>query len=270
MTEPKSGFWRRFPLPVLAAAVMVVAIGVGIPVGLAAGAGAPRSEPTSPVSLGPTATGTVGPVDTATPTETDEPTEPTETSDSTEPTESTEPTDPTEPTESTESTESTEDGSEPPSGLSAPQRDLWDEMEMEGVDHQSCRGYPDGEQLDGVAASLECDIEDPSMSEPIVYYQFESATAVDDYLGLRGQEIDRVGECTDGDEDSGTWNVDDGQAVGSYVCVDNVKNGESYFKIAFSDAADDTVAVVQDESASDVVAWWQRYADGQFYGVGEN
>ncbi len=254
MTEPRPGFWRRFPLPVLAAAVMVVAIGVGIPVGLAAGAGSPQAEPTATVSLGPTATETVSPVDTVTPSETDEP-----------------PPDPTTdaPTEPPETTESTEDSAEPPPGLSSPQRDLWDEMEMAGVDHQSCRGYPDGEQLDGVVASLECDIEDPSMSEPIIYYQFDSATAVDDYMGLRGQEIDRVGSCEDGDEASGSWNVN-GSPVGSYVCVDNVKNGGTYFKIAFSDASDDTVAVVQDESATDVIAWWQQYADGQFYGVGDN
>jgi hypothetical protein len=252
MTEPKAGFWRRFPLPVVAAAVMVVAIGVGIPVGLAAGAGSPQAEPTA--SLGPTSTETVSEV--ATPTDTYVPT-----SDPT--------TESPEPTESTTSPESTEDTVEPPSGLSSPERDLWDEMEMNGVDHQSCRGYPDGEQLDGVVAALECDIEDPSISEPIVYYQFDSATSVADYMSLRGQEVDRVGQCENGDEAEGNWTVN-GASVGSYVCVDNVKDGETYFKIAFSDASDDTVAVVQDESVADVYAWWREYAAGQFYGVGEN
>jgi hypothetical protein len=120
-----------------------------------------------------------------------------------------------------------------------------------------------------VVASLECDIEDPSISQPIVYYQFDGATAVDDYIGLRGQEIDRVDRCADGGEAAGRWNVN-GSPVGSYVCVDNVKNGETYFKIAFSDVSSDTVAVVQDESATEVLDWWQRYAAGQFYGVGDN
>jgi hypothetical protein len=120
-----------------------------------------------------------------------------------------------------------------------------------------------------VVAALECDIEDSSISEPIVYYQFDSATAVDDYMTLRGQEVDRAGRCEDGDEYAGDWGVQ-GVSVGSLVCVDNVKNGETYFKIAFSDASDDTVAVVQDESAAEVIAWWQEYAEGQFYGVGDN
>jgi hypothetical protein len=142
-------------------------------------------------------------------------------------------------------------------------------MEMAGVDHQSCRGYPAGEQLAGVVASLECDIEDPSISQPIVYYQFDSAAAVEDYLALRGEEVDRTGDCDRGSEATGTWEVN-GSTVGSYVCVDNSKDGQTYFKIVFSLDRNQTAAVVQDESAADVNAWWKAHAAGQFYEVGES
>ena len=236
MTEPRPGFWSRLPLPVVAVVVIVVAIAVGVPIGLASG-----SEGGSEAIPLPSST-------TSDPAPTD-------------------PTDPTSPSEEPSEEPSDEPSDEPP-GLSAAQAELWHGLEMGGVDRQSCSGYPDGEQLDGVVASLECEVEDPAITQPIVYHQFTGPAAVGAYLALRGSEIDRTGRCDDGDEAAGDWSVNGGPDVGSYVCVDNVKNGTTYFKIAFSYDQDSTAAVVQCESAADVGAWWSEHAAGQFYGVG--
>lgn len=238
MTGPGSP-GHRLPVVLLAAIATAVALAVGVPAGLAA---APAEEP----HVLPTIPATV------TPTQTPEP-EPT-----------------VDPTETTPVTEPGSPTAEPPPSLSAPQRRLWQQMEMEGLDAASCVGYPAGEQeFDGVEAALECPVLDPTMEQPAVLYQFDGASSVNAYLDRRAQEVDRTGECANGDETDGGWKTADGQEIGRLVCVDNPKDGTVYFKIAFSSDADDTAVVVQDESPSDAYTWWEQHADGQFYGVGD-
>lgn len=153
---------------------------------------------------------------------------------------------------------------EPPPGLSAPQLVLWDTMQMAGVDYASCLGYPDGEAIAGVAASLQCRISDPALGEPITYYQFRSAAHLAGYVELRGSEVNRLGECVNGDESTGTW-MSDGATVGPMVCLDNVKNNTTFFKIVFGSATGNTAVVIQDETPATVYSWWLSYAAEQFY-----
>jgi hypothetical protein len=160
---------------------------------------------------------------------------------------------------------------EPPSSLSAPQRRLWQKMEMDGLFAADCVGYPLGEQeFAGVEAALECPVEDPTMEQPAYLYQFDGASNLDAYMNQRAQPVSGDGRCADGEETDGAWETEDGQEIGRLVCVDNPKDGTVYFKIAFSSDADAAAVVVQDESASDAFAWWEKHAAGQFYGVGDN
>ena len=154
----------------------------------------------------------------------------------------------------------------PPPGLSAPERALWTKMAMGGVNSDSCHGYPPGESIQGVAASLQCAVWDAAMEQPIIYYQFASAAAMSSYIALRASDVDRSGTCENGDEYDGSWKVG-GSTVGPMVCVDNINNNVQLFKIVFASTADNTAVVVQDNVTSTVIAWWHDHAADQFAGL---
>jgi hypothetical protein len=153
----------------------------------------------------------------------------------------------------------------PPAGLSADQAALWDELAMQGVDSRTCRGYPEGERVtNSVVASIQCTVEDSSISEPITYYRFPGPAAVAEYLQLRASEITAPGDCADGQEqDISSWNTD-GVDRGSIVCVRNTKEGTTFFKIVWSSSSDDSVAVVQGTSPSATFQWWYANGGSQF------
>jgi hypothetical protein len=228
MTEPAPR--RRLPLPLLIGVAALAAAAVGIPVGLATGS---RNEP--PPSTAPAVTRpgpvarTAAPVDAATP-------EPT-------------------PSDAGSST------------LTSDQAALRDRMTLDGVLSSTCTGYPAGEQgFTGVVASIECDIADPRMNEPIVYYQFDGADSVASYVRARAADVDVAGDCDQGDEADGYWSAG-GVRRGELVCVENVKGDRTLFKLVYSSFGDGTVAVVQDESAGDVLAWARTHGRQQFAGT---
>ena len=106
----------------------VVIIGVSVPVGFIARGNTtervrpaeqplPAVQPTTPVLVSPVAPRSTTPVTTSRPTT------------------------PTTPLPLTTAS----DELVPPPGLSAPERDLWNKMAMDGVNFDSCLGYPPGE-----------------------------------------------------------------------------------------------------------------------------
>jgi hypothetical protein len=225
-------------LPLVIVGAVLVAAAVGIPVGIAMGAGSrPTTTSTAPVPR-------ADPVSRTTTSSRDRPPAPRPT--------------PVPPPPAAGSG---------PAGLTAADAALWDRMTMDGVESGSCAGYPPGEQgFSGVRASLACTIADPSMTEPIIFYQFADAASMDGYLTQRAADVDVSGNCDSGDEFTGNWTAD-GVRQGRLVCVENVKDGRTLFKLIFSLDRDDTVVVMQDESATDVLAWAHAYARNQFRGV---
>jgi hypothetical protein len=223
MTDPAPR--RRLPLPLLIGVAVLAAAGVGIPVGMATGSGGdpPPSTVTQVTRPGPVAR-TAAPVDVA-----------------------------------------TREPASPDSGsLTSDQAALRDRMTLDGVLSSTCTGYPPGEQgFTGVVASIECDIADPSMNEPIVYYQFDGADSVASYVRARAAAVDVEGDCDKGDESDGYWNAG-GVRRGELVCVENIKEDRTLFKLVYSSFQEKTVAVVQDESVSDVLAWARAHGPQQF------
>lgn len=230
---------RRLPIWVSAIGAAVIAIGIGIPVALLAGPGAGHPDGGGGSSSG--SGGSDGTAQVSTPS----------------------PVPPPIPAPTVPPTTG------PPSGLSADEADLWSSLGMDGVDRQSCTSYPDGETLNGVTASIQCAIQDSSISQPIDFHRFTDATTMNSYMTLRASEIvpGRVGDCRSGDESDTTWNRRIGDPrQGRMVCVDNTKNGTTYFKIVWASDAKDTAAIIQDEQPSDTWNWWNAHAAGQFGG----
>jgi hypothetical protein len=153
----------------------------------------------------------------------------------------------------------------PPDLLAPSEATLWASLRMGGVDRQSCRSYPEGEQLAGAIASIACTVQDGSLSEPIYYHQFRNKVAVDAYMDMRAAPIvaSRRGSCATGGEADTRWNSGSGP-LGRLVCVDNTKNGTTFYKMAWSSDATDAVAIIQDESRSGTWAWWYAHGGSQF------
>lgn len=221
---------RRLPVWLGVVGALVVALGVGIPVGLLANHGGNSSG----ASTGPT-------VPTAAPATTRPPS----------PTSSRVPL----PTPS----------SGPPAGLSDVESTLWSSLRLDGVVAQTCRGYPEGEQLPGVTASIQCDVADGTIGQPITFHQFPDAASVDGYMNLRASAIQPSlkGSCKAGGEADTDWNSGGGR-LGRLVCVHNIKDTGTYFKMVWSSDATYAVGIVQDESPSSTWTWWSRHAGGQF------
>lgn len=147
-----------------------------------------------------------------------------------------------------------------PQTLTAGQQDLWNSLPMDGVDASSCRGYPPGESVTSqVVASIECRILDTGFVEPIYFYSFPDDEAVEEYIGIRAADADRLGECAAGEEYDGTWIEDDGFRLGRVVCIDNIKDGTNFFKMVWSRDGTGAVAVIQAESPQFVFDWWVRH-----------
>lgn len=154
-----------------------------------------------------------------------------------------------------------------PANLTSGQASLRNALSLNGVNSASCRGYPAGEDVTlRVIASIECTIDDTDFEEPIYYYSFPDDGAVEEYLALRASEVDRRGDCLSGDEYDGFW-TGDGSRLGRVVCVDNTKDGITYFKIVWSRDGTGIVAVIQHESPSVTYRWWGEHgAPHQFSG----
>lgn len=204
----------------------MVAIPVTLTFGGAPGSGAdPDTDPYSPVTESTVTTSTA----------------PTRTTTSVEPRRS--------PTTTTTTSES---------DLTDKQQDLFDRVSGGGIIWSSCEGHPNGEDITGVTAAIQCNTGDLDLKIGIL--QFRSAGTAEDWLNSMTGYVDNPGECSAGEEESTTWS-NSGIARGPLICIDETVRGDDYWRIIWSFFDTGVVMLIGDTSADTAYQWWQSHAN---------
>lgn len=230
--------WRR-RLTLITAGLLGAAV-VAIPVALVFSDG--PDDPTA----------TLNPSITATPTASTA-TSPTTTS----PTTTSPPSTPASSTTARRTTSATPTEVEP--RLSGGQTDLYDRVNGYGVAWSSCQGHPDGEDIDGVTAAIQCNTI-PELDLKISMLQFRSATAADSWLSTKSSQVDNPGRCATGGEESTTWEIS-GVIRGPLICIDVLVRGNDHFTIIWGFRGTGVVMEIWDASADTAYRWWRSHGD---------
>lgn len=144
--------------------------------------------------------------------------------------------------------------------LTSAQQDLYDRISGEGIDWSSCTGHPNGEDIAGVSAAIQCDNTDPQLDLKIGILQFRSASAADSWLAGRTQQVDNPGECSYGREESTTWNTS-GTVRGPLICINTRVRGNDYWTIIWGFRGTGVVMQIFDSSADTAYQWWNSHAE---------
>lgn len=157
-------------------------------------------------------------------------------------------------------TETTTSTSAADSALTSAQQELYDRINGEGIDWSTCEGHPNGEDIAGVSAAIQCNNTDPQLDLKIGIMQFRSAAAADDWLGGRAQQVDNPGECSYGHEEATTWNTS-GTVRSPLICIDTRVRGNDYWSIIWGFRGTGVVFQIFDSSADRAYQWWNSHAE---------
>lgn len=145
------------------------------------------------------------------------------------------------------------------SRLTSAQQELYDRINGEGIDWSTCEGHPNGEDIAGVSAAIQCDNTDPQLDLKIGIMQFRSAGTADGWLVGRAQQVDNPGECSYGQEESTTWNTS-GTVRGPMICIDTRVREHDYWSIIWGFRGTGVVMQIFDSSADRAYQWWNSHA----------